>query len=188
MILRSALVLFEVLRSAAEFARYRGLVKNKPDRSELPKRFAARLIRLGPLFVKIGQMLSTRPELLPREYVSALEGLQEHVPPMSLDEACGVICAELRCDRIQKAFMSIDDTPIASASLAQVHLGQLLDGTPVALKVQRLNAARAVQLDLQVLRGFVRAISLFAPRLTRKFNLKGGFEEFARYTLLELDF
>lgn len=185
---RATVTLVASLRSIAEFAAFRRLRRDRQQRSELPKRFAERLIRLGPLFVKIGQILSTRPDLLPQEYIGALQSLQEHVPPMSMNDACAVICEELHCDRIQSTFRWIEDAPIASASLAQVHLAELLDGTPVALKVQRPTAAQAIRSDLQVLRGFVRAISLCAPRLTRNFNLKGGFEEFARYTLQELDF
>lgn len=187
-IARSVAVLLAAMQTAAELARFRRLPPEARERDALAERFAQRLIRLGPLFVKIGQVLSTRPDFVPREYIRALRCLQERVPAMTLEAACRVICTELRCDRIQRAFRDIEEVPIASASLAQVHLATLADGTPVAVKVQRPEAAPSLARDLRVLGGFVAATSLLAPRLARNFNLRAGFAEFSRYTLAELDF
>ncbi|MBM4283089.1 MAG: AarF/ABC1/UbiB kinase family protein [Deltaproteobacteria bacterium] len=118
------------------------------------ERFAAMLEELGPTFVKLGQILSTRADLLPPDFVAALSRLQDQVPPFPLDdvrrtlaEAWGLPPAQVFGDR----FASFDETPLASASMAQVHAAVLKDGRAVVVKVQRPGIAASVRKDSEIL-------------------------------------
>ena len=111
---------------------------------------AADLESLGPTFVKLGQLLSTRVELLPRPYLDALSRLQDEVEPFGFGEVEKIVTTELGI-RISKAFADFESTPIASASLGQVHLARLRDGRAVAVKVQRPNIREQMVEDLDAL-------------------------------------
>lgn len=152
-----------------------------------PDRFAARLVALGPTFVKLGQILSTRPDLLPQSYVDALAGLQEHDPQVQFDDIRLVVEHELG-KPLAELFASFDPLPVAAASLAQVHRAALFDGTVVAVKVQRPDLERLVRRDLDALGLGLRIAYRLAPRRMRRTNLRDFFAEFRRYTLQELDF
>src|SRR4029078_13339555 len=95
-----------------------------------------RLVELGPAYIKLGQILSTRPDLIPPAYVHELEHLQDSVPAMSYDDVQTCIEEELGA-KINKLFDSFDETPLGSASLGQVHASTLRDGRDVVVKVQR---------------------------------------------------
>jgi ubiquinone biosynthesis protein len=111
---------------------------------------AADLESLGPTFVKVGQLLSTRVELLPCPYLDALSRLQDEVEPFGFGEVEKIVTTELGV-RISKAFADFESTPIASASLGQVHLARLRDGRAVAVKVQRPNIREQMVEDLDAL-------------------------------------
>src|SRR5690349_17405123 len=96
---------------------------------------------MGPAYVKLGQVLSSRPDLLPADYVKALSRLQDDVKPFAFDEVRTIVEEELGA-RISKAFQSFEPEPIAAASLGQVHSATLRDGTPVVVKVQRPGVAK----------------------------------------------
>src|SRR5437868_13546580 len=96
------------------------------------------LEKLGPTFVKLGQLLSTRVDLLPRPYLDALSRLQDKVEPFGFDEVEKIVASEIGV-RLSKAFSDFEVRPIASASLGQVHLARFRDGRQVAVKVQRPN-------------------------------------------------
>jgi predicted unusual protein kinase regulating ubiquinone biosynthesis (AarF/ABC1/UbiB family) len=144
------------------------------------------LVRMGPTFVKLGQLLSTRSDLLPPVYLDALARLRDDVAPLDPGVAEQVVEDELGV-RISSAFGSFDPAPIGSASLGQVHRATLRDGRPVAVKVQRPGIRRQALEDLEViaeLAGFLDAHSDRASRL----GFGAMVEEFRRSLLDELDY
>ena len=152
-----------------------------------PVRFAASLTSLGPAFVKLGQVLSTRPDVLPPAYVKALSTLQETGSKVSPEQVRLIIERDLG-KPIEDLFRTFDQSPAAAASLAQVHRATLLDGTAVAVKVQRPDLERLVSRDLDAMEWGLRWLQRLAPRRMQRSNFLGFFEEFRRYTLQELDF
>ncbi|MEO8310530.1 MAG: AarF/UbiB family protein [Caldimonas sp.] len=152
-----------------------------------PAEFAARLVALGPAFVKLGQVLSTRPDMLPPAYVEALSALQEKGP--RVPSATIRITVESALGKtVEELFASFDEVPVAAASLAQVHRATLPDGTAVAVKVQRPHLDRLVGRDLDAMALGLRLLYRVAPRRMQRTNLLDFFSEFRRYTLRELDF
>ena len=115
-----------------------------------PDQLADDLEAMGPTYVKLGQVLSGRPDLLPAPYLKALARLQDKVKPFPLAEVGEIVTAELGV-RISKAFSRFDAEPIAAASLGQVHSAALRDGRLVVVKVQRPNIARQIAEDFEVL-------------------------------------
>jgi len=160
---------------------------DQQQRLTIPKQFAQSLLELGPLFVKLGQILSTRPDVLPAAYITELARLQEHVPPFPFAQVRLIIKAQFG-KAIGDLFRSFDAQPVAAASLAQVHLAVLKDGTPVAVKVQRPFAQERILADLDLLADLIAVFRRLFPGKARRLNLVLGFNEFKRYTLQELDF
>jgi predicted unusual protein kinase regulating ubiquinone biosynthesis (AarF/ABC1/UbiB family) len=115
-----------------------------------PEQLADDLEAMGPTYVKLGQVLAGRPDLLPDPYLKALARLQDKVKPFSYDEVEQIVMTELGV-RISKAFSRFDIEPIAAASLGQVHLAALRDGRLVAVKVQRPDIRRQIAEDFEVL-------------------------------------
>ncbi|HXT21706.1 MAG TPA: AarF/ABC1/UbiB kinase family protein [Thermoanaerobaculia bacterium] len=153
-----------------------------PDAEEL----AADLERMGPTFVKVGQLLSTRADLLPPPYLAALSRLQDRVEPFPFADVERIVVEELGV-RISKAFAEFETTPMASASLAQVHRAVLRDGREVAVKVQRPGIREEVARDLDVF----AEIAEMAEKHTetgRRYQLMALVEEFRRSLLRELDY
>lgn len=109
--------------------------------------FRERLVELGPAYIKLGQVLSTRPDLLPPTYVRELEHLQDAVPAMPFDEVEKIIESELGA-RNNKLFASFEETTPGSASLGQVHAAQLRDGRNVVVKVQRPGLREILAADI----------------------------------------
>src|SRR4051812_38845239 len=120
-----------------------------PD-PEKAEGFAKDLESLGPTFIKLGQILSTRGDLLPPAYVVALARLQDHVEPFPFEEVERTVREELGA-RISRAFVEFDELPIAAASLGQVHRAVLRGGRAVAVKVQRPGIGERVEQDLLAL-------------------------------------
>ncbi len=108
------------------------------------------LEELGPVFIKFGQMLSTRPDLLPEDIAHELSKLQDHVPAFAGDEAVRII-EQAYGESLDKNFSHFETVPIASASVAQVHFARLHDGTEVAVKVLRPNIEQVIGRDLKLL-------------------------------------
>ena len=115
-----------------------------------PEQLADDLEAMGPTYVKLGQVLASRPDLLPEPYLKALARLQDNVKPFSYEEVEQIVNAELGV-KISKAFSSFDPKPIAAASLGQVHCAALRDGRAVVVKVQRPGIAKQIAEDFEVL-------------------------------------
>ena len=141
---------------------------------------------LGPTFIKLGQILSTRPDLLPEEYTSELTKLQDRIPPCPSDEIKAVIEEELG-KTIGELFKSFEEVPLASASIGQVHRAVLKDGTPVVVKVQKPGVERRIREDLEILEEVVQRLKdHWEP--ARKWDLEGLLEEFSYTIRNELDY
>src|SRR4051812_40069250 len=121
-----------------------------PKEAAKADELASDLEKLGPTFVKLGQLLSTRVELMPRAYLEALARLQDKVEPFGFDEVEEIVSSELGV-RLSKAFTDFDLAPMASASLGQVHHAILRSGQRVAVKVQRPGIRAAMVEDLDAL-------------------------------------
>jgi ubiquinone biosynthesis protein len=140
---------------------------------------------LGPTFIKIGQILSTRPDILPPEYINELSKLQDSAPSFSFDTVREIIEADLGKE-IDQLFSSIAKDPVACASVAQVHDAVLVDGTPVIVKVQRPDIENKLLEDMDILIGIVRK----APDTLKDVLLDPveALEEIKETTKIELDF
>ncbi len=154
--------------------------------SERGRHLREMLDELGPTFVKFGQLLSTRPDVVPPDIVAELRGLQDDVRPFPFAEARVVIEEELGLT-IEQAFARFDETPIAAASIGQVHRAQLPDGSEVVVKVQRPNAPAQIESDLALL---YQAARLIRERVRALDFIDAGelVDEFAGSIRQELDY
>jgi ubiquinone biosynthesis protein len=144
------------------------------------------LDELGPTFVKFGQLLSMRPDVLPPDIISELRGLQDDVRPFPFEQAEQVIETDLGLS-LEKLFLDFDPTPLAAASIGQVHCATLPNGRRVAVKVQRPGAPRQIEADLALLYQAAR----IAKERVRAFDFidaRGLVDEFARSIRQELDY
>jgi predicted unusual protein kinase regulating ubiquinone biosynthesis (AarF/ABC1/UbiB family) len=145
-----------------------------------------RLIKLGPTFIKIGQSLGTRGDLLPLAYVKELSLLQDQVPPFPTTEAYARIEAELG-RTLREAYAEIDAEPVAAASLGQVYRARLHTGEEVAVKVQRPALAELVSLDIAILRRIVARLSRY-PSFNENADWQGMLDEFDETIHEEMDY
>ncbi len=145
-----------------------------------------KLEKMGPTFVKLGQILSTRPDLLPLKYVEALTRLQDKVEPFPYEEAESIITAELGV-RISKAFADFDPLPIAAASLGQVHRATMRDGRQVAVKVQRPGIREQVTGDLDALEEIAQFVDSHTDA-GKLYEFHKMLKEFRRSLMRELDY
>jgi predicted unusual protein kinase regulating ubiquinone biosynthesis (AarF/ABC1/UbiB family) len=151
-----------------------------------PEEFVDDLEALGPTFIKLGQALSTRPDMIPPEYMAALERMQDQVQPLDAQTVRDVIENELGV-AVNKAFVAFDDEPLGSASLGQVHRAVLRDGREVAVKVQRPDALASVRSDLDALRSIASKLDR-GTDMGRRLKLGDWVNEFGRTLLAELDY
>ena len=152
----------------------------------MEKRLRLTLERLGPTFIKLGQVLSVRPDLIPKSYIKELEKLQDSVPAFSYDIARQQIKKELGKD-IRDIFSSFDKKPIASASISQVHKATLKDGKKVAVKIQRPDVKKIMETDIEIMFYVARLLESRIPKIRRFMPVK-VIEEFSNWTEKELDF
>ena len=115
-----------------------------------PQRLRMALQELGPTFIKLGQLLSTRADLFPPEFIDELVKLRDEVPAFSFEESERILRVGLKGD-LEEFFQYIDPNPVAAASIGQVHRGRLTDGEDVAVKIQRPGIRRIVEVDLEIL-------------------------------------
>ncbi|CAN5878627.1 AarF/UbiB family protein [soil metagenome] len=153
-----------------------------PEAEEL----AADLERMGPTFIKLGQLLSSRPDLIPAEYPEALSRLQDRVEPFPFEEVERIVSVELGV-RISRAFAEFNPRPMGAASLGQVHQAVLRDGRPVVVKVQRPGIQQVITEDLEALQeiaGFAEAHTEFG----KAYAVEDIFGQFRQSLLRELDY
>ena len=148
--------------------------------------FVCDLEALGPTFIKLGQLLSTRADFLAPPYVAALERLQDSVEPFSFEEAAAIVSEELGI-KVSKAFIEFDPQPVAAASLGQVHRAVLRSGRNVAVKVQRPHVREQVMQDLAALDELSRILGKFSG-ISRSVDVPRVLDEFRRTLLAELDY
>ena len=157
-----------------------------PKEAAKADELAADLEKLGPTFVKLGQLLSTRVELLPRAYLEALARLQDEVEPFGFDDVEKIVTSELGV-RMSKAFSDFEVAPMAAASLGQVHKARLRDGRQVAVKVQRPGIRDAMLEDLDAL----EEIAEFLDHHTaagKRYEFCQMLDQFRKSLLRELDY
>lgn len=157
-----------------------------PETTADAEELARDLEKLGPTFIKLGQVLSSRGDLLPPAYVAALARLQDDVEPFSFADVERIVESELGV-RISKAFLEFESEPIAAASLGQVHRARLRDGRAVAVKVQRPDIRERVLEDLEAF----EEIAAFFDEHTEtagRFELVRTVEDFRKTILAELDY
>lgn len=165
------------------------ILKLKPSKIAqlpLPVRIHLALEELGPTFVKLGQILSTRPDLIPPDYIKELQKLQDKVPPFAYDLVEQIIKRELGA-AIPKIFKSFEQKPFAAASLGQVHQAILENGDKAVVKVQRPDIEKVIETDLDILFHLARLTEKHIPA-SRLYDPVGIVEEFAKAIRLELDY
>jgi predicted unusual protein kinase regulating ubiquinone biosynthesis (AarF/ABC1/UbiB family) len=181
----------------ADFARAQGLKGIAPDLDDVGPDEAAkehdqavafrkRLVQLGPAYVKLGQVLSTRPDLLPETYIRELEKLQDDVDPIPFEQVVEVVEAELRA-RLSKLFVEFHEEPLGTASLGQVHAAVLRGGRDVVVKVQRPGIRAQLADDVE----FFRAVAAFLTEHTsagQRIDMVGVIQQLERALADELDY
>ncbi len=165
----------------------RGILKRECKIPELniPQRLRLALQDLGPTFIKLGQLLSTRPDLVPPEFLVELKKLQSSVDFIPAEVIRAIIESELG-KPISEVFDSFDDKPLGAASLAQVHRA-VYRGEQVVLKVQRPNITEITQADIEIMHSLAGLAERYSPTLYQ-INAVGLVEEFAQQMTKELDF
>ena len=178
----------------ADFAKQQGLhgltdEVETPDGGASAEKAAAlrcRLVELGPAYVKLGQLLSTRPDLLPPAYIRELTQLQDDVEPIGFEEIEGAV-EEALGGRLSKLFASFDPEPLGSASLGQVHAAELRDGRPVVVKVQRPGIRDSLADDLAYFRELAAFLSAHTTAGARV-DVIGVVQQLERALADELDY
>ncbi|MBI5201270.1 MAG: AarF/ABC1/UbiB kinase family protein, partial [Elusimicrobia bacterium] len=164
------------------------LVGQSTEIAELPagERFRRACEELGPTFVKLGQVLSTRPDLLPEGFADELTKLQDAAAPLPFSEIRRVLDLELK-GRTDDLFSSIDETPLGSASMAQAHAARLRSGESVVVKVQRPGIRHTLTVDIEILREFAELMEEHIEGIKRH-RPRRAVEELIRKLESELDF
>lgn len=181
----------DIFLSAAQLAWYlwwdSTIARHSPrHRNRRAQWLVGTLLDLGPTFIKIGQALSTRADLLPLEYVQALGQLQDRVPEFSPEIAVAIIESELDAP-LYKLYQDFDPTPIAAASLGQVHKARLHTGEDVVVKVQRPGLDKLFDLDFRVLGRLVRFCQRYLP-WTQEYDIEAIYHEFSQILYKEIDY
>jgi ubiquinone biosynthesis protein len=157
-------------------------IKKKSKDIAEPRRFVMALQELGPTFIKLGQLLSTRPDILPKEYFEGLKDLQDNVEPLSYEKIKPIIQKEIGLNN----FSHIDENALASASLSQVHKAVLKTGENVVIKVLKPDIEKTIEADIDILGYIAHQIETHNEKL-KVIKPKRIVEEFKEYTKKELD-
>lgn len=160
----------------------------RPLLQQLPieERLRLSFEKLGPTFVKLGQLMATRPDLIPEPVIEELQKLQDNVVTVPFSAIKDFVEIELKSP-LSAVFSQFDEVPIAAASIAQVHSAVLVTGEPVAVKIQRPGIEPIIHNDISILRTLASLLEKYIPE-SRPFNPKGIVEEFFHTILEELDF
>lgn len=163
------------------------LTGGKADEPKLPTPEVLRniLVDLGPVYVKLGQLLSTRPDLLPPAYIDALSTLQANVPPVPWSEVETVIRQQVPTT-LSETFATINPQPVAAGSIAQTHRATLADGREAALKIQRPGIDAVVAQDIALIKSLADLVSL--TEFGQTYDVVSLAEEFSTALKAELDF
>jgi predicted unusual protein kinase regulating ubiquinone biosynthesis (AarF/ABC1/UbiB family) len=150
-----------------------------------PEDLADDLEKMGPTFVKLGQILSSRADLMPDAYLKALARLQDNVKPFPYEEVEKAVTEELGV-RISKAFGSFEREPLAAASLGQVHRATLRDGKKVVVKIQRPGIRKVIAEDMEALAEIIQIVAF--TKFGKQYQIQRIFEEFKHTLVQELDY
>jgi predicted unusual protein kinase regulating ubiquinone biosynthesis (AarF/ABC1/UbiB family) len=181
---------FDFVIRALRYVVFRGADGSAKKQARLEKQAAwlrQSLIDLGPTFIKIGQALGTRADLLPLEYVKELATLQDQVPAFPTSDAFARIETELGRP-LHDCYPEIDSEPIAAASLGQVYRARLATGEEVAVKVQRPNLEATISFDIAILYRLVKLTNRFFPRANENADWEGMLREFHVTIYEEMDY
>ncbi|MBD2358895.1 AarF/ABC1/UbiB kinase family protein [Tolypothrix sp. FACHB-123] len=175
-----------VLRNGWDYMR-RLLTGGKADEPQLPTPAVLKniLVDLGPVYVKLGQLLSTRPDLLSAGYIDELSTLQDEVPPVPWTEIEILLRQQLKAP-LEQTFKTVNPVPVAAGSIAQTHRATLIDGREVALKVQRPGIDLTVAQDIALIQGIADLVA--RTDFGRNNEIKSIAEEFTKALEAELDF
>lgn len=161
-------------------------ISRKNTIDTIPERLVTTLERLGPTFIKFGQLLSVRPDLVPKEYIRALERLQDKVKPEPYDQVEETLRREYK-KSLNEIFSSFNKNPIASASISQVYEAKLKNGDRVAVKVLRPGVREKFEKDLDIMFYMAELIEKYIPT-SKRYSPTNIVLEFAKWTIKEIDF
>ncbi|MBD2664036.1 hypothetical protein B6N60_03647 [Richelia sinica FACHB-800] len=175
-----------VLRNGWDYMR-RLLTGGNADEPQLPPPAVLKniLVNLGPVYVKLGQLLSTRPDLLSAAYIEELSTLQDEVPPVPWTDIEILIRQQLKRP-LEETFITINPVPVAAGSIAQTHRATLADGREVALKVQRPGIDATITQDIALIQGIADLVA--RTEFGQTYDIKAIAEEFTKALEAELDF
>jgi ubiquinone biosynthesis protein len=160
--------------------------KSNDDVAQDAEKLTAQLEEMGPTFIKLGQLLSTRADLLSPIYIESLTKLQDKIKPFSFDEVEKIVTKELGI-KLNPAFLEFDEKPVAAASLAQVHRAVLRNGKEVAVKVQRPGIRKIIQNDLDTLEDLASVVDNHTS-IGKQYLFEDILKQFKKTLYLELDF
>ena len=158
----------------------------REHRYSAPEHLRMAFEELGPTFIKLGQILSTRPDLIPTEYIEEFAKLQDRIPPCPTERIVKVVEEELGAP-LKELFAEFEKEPLASASIGQVHRARLKDGTRVVVKVQKPGVELQIRQDLEILEELVKRLSAHWEA-AEHIDLEGLFKEFSYVLRNELDY
>ncbi len=163
-----------------------GKMPKELERFNQPQRLRLVMEELGPTFIKLGQLLSTRPDVLGKDYIKEFSKLQDKAPAVTLAEINAQILRELGLPA-EELFAEFSDEPLAAASIAQVHRGKLKSGEEVVFKIRRPGIAKIVETDIDVLMGLAYLIEQHVPAIA-PYDPVGLVKEFRRNIMREMNF
>jgi predicted unusual protein kinase regulating ubiquinone biosynthesis (AarF/ABC1/UbiB family) len=176
----------DLLNETASNAMEEETARTFKDYEQSPEELVEDLKQMGPAYVKLGQLLSTRPDLLPDRYLEALASLQDDLPTIPFEEVREIVEGELG-NKISKAFNFFEEEPLASASIGQVHRAELRSGKTVAVKVQRPGIRKKFMEDLNTLEEMA-GLAVKHTEVGKKYGFSDVLGELRRIMLHELDY